>query len=411
MPNDFKKLMLARLLFTFAVQMQAVVLGWKMYDLLGDPLALGLVGLTEAIPAIGLALYAGHIVDRSRPLIVYRRVLLVSLTSALMILLSQFYLSDLGTMGQVYALYASSFLTGVARSFSQPSMFSAVPRIIPRHQIPISSAWMSSAVQTGRIVGPALGGIMFGFAGLKMTALAICLLLVSSIIAMSLISVLKMEPQKRDPSTIQVKDHFLSGAKFVFRHPLLLPALSLDMFSVLFGGVVALLPIYCKEILLVGPKGLGLLRAAPSIGAISMSLFLTRWRYQHKAGSYLLKAVTGFGLCILVFSVSQNFILSFVALALSGAFDSVSMVVRTSIVQMFSPDDMRGRISSVNSMFIGSSNEIGEFESGVTAKLMGVVPAAVFGSVMCLVTVGIVAVLSPTLRKMNLAEVAASQSS
>ncbi|GAB4413349.1 MAG: MFS transporter [Bacteriovoracaceae bacterium] len=403
MPNDFKKLMLARLLFTSAAQMQAVVLGWKMYELTNDPLALGMIGLAEAVPALSLALYAGNIVDKSRPLIVYRRVLMISFLSALVVLLSKFFSEQLTSQGHVISLYVASVLTGLARAFSQPAMFATVPRLVPRNLLTLSSAWMSSAVQIGRISGPALGGILYGFVGFKFTSMSICVLFLIAILEVSLISVINMPPHNSGKAS-GGKEDFLIGAKFVFKHPLLLPALSLDMFSVMFGSVVALLPIYCKEILLVGPKGLGLLRAAPSVGAILMSFYLTKFKFQKKAGFYLLSSVFGFGISILVFAVSKNFALSFVALLLSGSFDSVSMVIRSSIVQMFSPDHMRGRISAVNAMFIGSSNEIGEFESGVAAKFMGTVPSAIFGGLMCLICVITVTIMSPSLRSMNLEE-------
>jgi MFS family permease len=199
-----------------------------------------------------------------------------------------------------------------------------------------------------------------------------------------------------------VKAELLSGLKFVFSHPILFPALTLDMVSVLFGGVTALLPIYAAEILFVGPKGLGILRGAPAIGAAVMSFLLIRFDIKKNAGRYLFFGVAGFGACILVFALSHNFILSLVALTLSGAFDSISMVIRTSAVQLSSPENMRGRISAVNSIFIGSSNELGEFESGVAAKFLGAMPAAVLGGVVCLLTVGVTALVSPKLRKLDL---------
>jgi hypothetical protein len=198
------------------------------------------------------------------------------------------------------------------------------------------------------------------------------------------------------------KEEFFSGAKFVFGHPILLPALSLDMISVMFGGVTALLPIFAADILMVGPKGLGILRAGPAIGAAVMSLALTRMHLRERAGIWLFVAVTGFGISILIFGLSQNFVISLFALAMSGAFDSVSMVIRSAAVQLSSPDAMRGRISAVNSIFIGSSNEIGEFESGVAARIFGVVPAVILGGAICLVTVAAIAFFCPALRKMDL---------
>lgn len=402
MPVDFKRLMAARFFFSFAVQMQAIVLGWRMYELTHDPLHLGLIGLVEAVPALSLALFAGLIVDHSNPLKVYRKVAMVSFTSGLLMFLSQSKQLNLEVGLQVTLLFTSSFLTGLARAFSQPAMYSMVPKLIPKHLIPESSAWMSGAMQISRISGPALGGIFYGYLGVSGTAAIVCFLLLNTLYFLFRIKLAHV-PKERDRSR-SVKEELLVGAKFVFKHPILFPALSLDMVSVLFGGVTALLPIYAAEVLFTGPKGLGILRAAPAIGAAIMSFVLIRWQMKKNAGRWLFMSVAGFGLSILVFAVSKNFTLSLIALALSGAFDSVSMLVRTAAVQLSSPDNMRGRISAVNSIFIGSSNELGEFESGIAAKLMGAVPAAVFGGVVCLCTVGIVALLCPTLRRLNIEE-------
>jgi MFS family permease len=402
MPTDFKKLMFARFFFTFAVQMQAIVLGWRMYELTKDALYLGFIGLVEAIPALGLAIFAGYIVDRSRPLVVYRRLTFVSLTSGLIMLLSQLPRFGIEVDMQVKLLFVSSFLTGCARAFSQPSMYSIVPKLIPRALLSKSSAWMSSAMQTARMSGPAIGGILYGFFGVSGTAGIICACLSITTVTLFLMS---FNPPANVPEKGKsIKEDLLSGAKFVFKHPVLLPALSLDMISVLFGGVTALLPIYAAEILFVGPQGLGVLRAAPAIGAFVMSAWLIRTDIKKSAGPKLFWSVAGFGFAILVFAFSRNYILSLVALIASGMFDSVSMVIRTSIVQLSSPDNMRGRISAVNSIFIGSSNELGEFESGVAAKILGVMPAAVFGGVMCLLCVGATAAISPVLRKLDIEE-------
>lgn len=400
MPTDFKKLMFARFFFTFAVQMQAIVLGWRMYELTHDALYLGFIGLAEAIPALGLALFAGYIVDRSRPLVVYRRVIFVSLTSGFLMLFSQLKYFNVANDLQINLLFVSSFLTGCARAFSQPCMYSLVPKLIPRALLPKSSAWMSSAMQTARMSGPALGGILFGFLGVSGTATIICSCLTVTAITMYMIS---FNPPANTPDPGKsIKEDLLSGLRFVLTHPILFPAMSLDMIAVLFGGVTALLPVFAAEILFIGPQGLGLLRAAPALGAFVMSAYLINQDIKKKAGTKLFWSVIGFGFCILVFAISKNYILSFVALVLAGCFDSVSMVIRTSAVQLNSPDQMRGRISAVNSIFIGSSNEIGEFESGLTARLMGAMPAAIFGGVMCLLSVGVIAVMSPKLRKMDL---------
>jgi MFS family permease len=400
MPSDFKKLMFSRFFFTFAVQMQAIVLGWRMYELTKDPLYLGFIGLAEAIPAIGLALYAGYIVDRNRPLVIYRRLVFVSLTSGLLMLVSQLPFWEIPVSSQVTLLFCSSFLTGCARAFSQPSMYSLVPKLIPRALLPKSSAWMSSAMQTARMSGPAMGGILYAFLGVSGTAGIICACLVVTSISLYLIKF--NAPANSPEKGTSIKDELLSGARFVLRHPILFPAMSLDMVSVLFGGVTALLPIYAAEILFIGPEGLGVLRAAPALGAFMMSSFLIKADIKKHAGRKLIGAVAGFGISILVFAISRNYMLSLVALVSCGLFDSVSMVIRTSAVQLISPDHMRGRISAVNSIFIGSSNEIGEFESGLAAKLLGVMPAAVFGGIMCLASVATISYFSPQLRRLNL---------
>ena len=400
MPSDFKKLLTARFLFTFAVQMQAVVLGWRIYELLKDPLFLGLIGLAEAVPAIGLALYAGYLIDRTRPLVAYRRVMYVSFLSGVVVLAEHLFAHRLPVETQAGLLYFAAFLTGTARSFSQPAIFAAVPRLVDRSLLMQATAMSSSAMQIARIAGPAFGGLVFGFLGATTSSSIVCVLLLAGVIAMLMIKKDIPPPESR-PQHTSVGDELLSGGKFVLKHPILFPALSLDMVSVMFGGVTALLPIFADEILLVGPKGLGALRAAPAIGATLMSLYLARTT-RMRTGTHFLWAVAGFGACILIFGVSTNFYLSLAALGLSGMFDSVSMVIRSSAVQLTSPDHMRGKISAVNSIFIGSSNEIGELESGLAAKLMGTVPAVYFGGIMCLLTVGIVSWISPTLRKMDL---------
>jgi MFS family permease len=400
MNADFKKLLSARFLFTFAVQMQAVVLGWRIYELLKDPLYLGFIGLAEAVPAIGLALYAGYLIDRSRPLKVYRRVMYVSLLSGIVVLSEHLLAAQVPLALQVGMLYSASFLTGLARSFSQPAIFATVPRIVDRSMLMRAAAMSSSSMQIARIAGPAFGGLIFGFFGAVVSSSVVCLFLIAASIAMILIKKDIPPPQVKGEHA-SIKDEFLSGGNFVFKHPILFPALTLDMISVLFGGVTALLPIFAQDILFVGPKGLGALRAAPAVGATLMGLFLSRTNRMRR-GSHLFTAVAGFGVCILVFGMSRNFYLSLFTLALSGMFDSISMVIRSSAVQLTSPDHMRGKISAVNSIFIGSSNEIGELESGIAAKILGTIPAVYFGGIICLLTVGAVAYISPTLRNMDL---------
>ena len=397
---DFKKILCSRFLFTLGTQMQAVIVGWQMYQLTHDPLHLGLIGLAEAVPAIGIALYAGYVVDRSRPVRVLSWVLLASLLSALMVFLSQTKHLLASDHDRVLALYCASFLTGAARAFSQPAIFAIVPRIVPRDQLARASAWSMSTMQVARVSGPAAGGLIFGWFGVGVASGLVCL---SLLLAFGAILWIRKEvPPPANPPTRSVGTELMEGASFVFTHPILLPALSLDMISVFFGGVTALLPIYASDILHIDARGLGLLRAAPAVGAALTGVWLTRADIRARAGDWLFVAVTGFGLSTLVFGFSHSLWLSLAALALSGGFDSVSMVVRNTAVQLASPDRMRGRISAVNSIFIGSSNELGEFESGLAANFLGVVPAVIAGAGICLATVGATWFLSPTLRTMNL---------
>ena len=400
--SDFRKLLGVRFLFQFAVNTQAVILGWLMYTLTHEPLNLGMIGLAETVPALGLAIFAGYLVDRSRPQVVYRNVLLGSLVSAGIVWLSQSPWLALSTSNQVLALYASAFTSGVARGFAQPAMYAVVPRLMPRDDLGRASAWLGLAMQIASVLGPAVGGLVFGWFDAFTAAALPCLFLIPATVLWTLISVRIPAPAQSVKKPIG--QELLSGAAFVFRHPILLPALSLDMLSVLFGGVEALLPIFASDILGVGARGLGVLRAAPALGAAVTGLILTRLDFRARAGSYLFTAVFGFGICILVFGLSRNYWLSLVALGLSGAFDGVSAIIRSTAVQLVSPDHMRGRISAINSIFIGSSNELGEFESGVAAHFFGTVPAVIFGGIACLMTVTVVAFRSKALRGLHLGE-------
>ncbi len=400
MSKDFKWLVATRVLFTLAVQMQAVMLGWRMYDLTHDKLHLGFIGLAEATPALGLALLAGYIVDHSHPLRVYRWVLAGSLLSAAIFLLAQLTVLPLTVRMQVGMLYAASFCTGLARAFSQPAVYATVPRLVHRAELARASAWSASWMQTARVAGPAVGGLMLGVTGALPAAIVVCALLLTG--GAMLLQISPFRFNKPPAVAGKFAHELLLGARFVFAHPILLPALSLDMLSVLFGGVTALLPVFANDILHVGPHGLGVLRAAPAAGAVLMGLALTRLHPGHRAGTWLLCAVAGFGVCIVGFGLSTHYALSVVLLGLSGVFDSVSTVIRSAAVQLASPDTMRGRISAVNAMFIGSSNELGEFESGVAAWLLGTVPAVLLGGGLCLLTVGMCALGAPQLRRLDL---------
>ncbi len=397
---DFRRLVTARLLFTIGTQMQAVVTGWLIYELYRDPLYLGLIGAVEALPALGLALVAGYLVDRSNPVHVYRGVLVVSLASALMLFASTVLAGDVSVAERATLIYASAFLTGLARGFTSPAVYSMMPQMVPREALAASSAWLTSAFQVAAVGGPALGGLIFGFGGARLaTLIQVALLVLGFIVFLGI----QLQPKvvkrvKGEP----ILENLLVGVRYVFKNQYLLSALSLDMFAVLFGGVTALLPLFASDILNVGPEGLGLLRAAPAVGALFVSVFLIRRPIRKNAGRILLASVAAFGLCILGFGVSESFWISALILALSGAVDAVSMVVRGTVVALHSPEHMRGRIAAVNSMFIGSSNELGALESGVAAKLLGTVPSVVFGGTMTLIVVAVTAWRAPKLRELEL---------
>jgi len=403
---NFKKLAAAHFLLSFAFEMHTIVLGWQMYVLTRNPLYLGMIGLVGAVPALSLALFAGHIVDNGEPLVIYKRIITLFLFSAGTTYFSQSEMAKhillMGLSGPVLCLFVAAFMVGISQAFFAPSLFVLTPTLVRREDLHKTSAWQATLMQGARVAGPALGGIVFGWLGIRGAAINIMGLLVMSLICVFLIPT---PAEKKKESTHEpVGKSLFSGAKFVLKHKLLFPAMTLDMLSVMFGGVTALLPIYAAEILFIGPTGLGFLRAAPAIGAVLVGLCLSKINYKEKAGKYLFLAVAGFGMSILVFALSKNYILSFAALFLSGVFDNISMVIRIAVVQLSSPDSMRGRISSVNSIFTGASNELGEFESGVTAKLMGAVGSAVLGGIVCLITVVTLAALSRDLRKLNLSK-------
>jgi MFS family permease len=272
-------------------------------------------------------------------------------------------------------------------------------QLVPRHLYTNSSTWNSTVWHIAAISGPALGGLIYGFFGVQAAYIVVLFLV---IVALSLLFFVKRYHNPQIVLTETIKQRLSSGLKFVFRNQILLGTMSLDMFAVLFGGAVAMLPIFAAEILFVGPQGLGFLRAAPMVGAVLMSLLLAYRPPAVNAGKWLFISVAGFGLSIICFAISKNFYLSLFLLCLSGLFDNISVIIRATTLQLLTPDEMRGRVASVNSIFIGSSNEIGSFESGLAAKVMGLVPSVIFGGSMTLMVVGIIAKRAPLLRKLNL---------
>jgi MFS family permease len=400
MNRNFYWIVVTRFLLVLGVEIQAVLMGWQMYDLTHDPLQLGLVGLAEAVPALSLSLFAGLLVDRFNPYYFYRVMVLFSGCSM--------WISWHAT--QPRALYLAAMITGLARSFSGPSLNAFIPKIIPREQLKASSAWTTTAFKSATVLGPGLAGVLLALRGYSAPYVFAFIALAAAFSSLFMVHYqhVKVPAQirKADEHIFKtVTNELLVGVRFVAKSPLLISAMSLDMFAVLFGGVTALLPVFAAEILKVGPQGLGWLRAAPAFGAILMGFYLIRKPISKHAGKILLSVVLGFGLCILVFGFSRNYFLSLFALAMSGALDSVSMVVRGAIVQLSSPDSMRGRIAAVNSIFIGSSNEIGEFESGVTAKLFGTIPSVIFGGCMTIVTVLVVYWKAKDLRELDLSKI------
>lgn len=397
--RGFRLLTFARFALTLAIQMQVVIVGWQVYDLTGDPFTLGLIGLAEAIPSISVALYAGHIADlHDRRSIILWCLAVLTLCSLAFLYFTLDISPVLDTVG-VGAIYAVIFISGLARGFLTPAVFGIIGQLVPKELYARSSAWNSTTWQTAAIAGPAIGGMLYGFAGITATyALDAIMVAVACYLVYLIPSPGKIEVLKEEP----IKERLLSGLRFVFQNQIIVGALSLDLFAVLFGGAVALLPVFAKEILDVGPQGLGVLRAAPAVGAAIVAISLAHKPVLREAGKKLFIVVAAFGVCMLIFGISTNFYLSLVALALSGAFDSVSVVIRSTILQLNTPDAMRGRVSAVNSMFIGSSNEIGAFESGLAAKLLGVVPSVIFGASMTLFTVGMTAFFAPKLRGLEL---------
>ncbi|WP_242457698.1 MFS transporter [Pedobacter sp. BS3] len=384
---EFRAFVGARFFLTFGYQIQAVVIGWYIYHLTRDPLSLGMIGLAEAIPAISIALYGGYVADKSDKTILLRWILAAMFTCSFVLLLvtlpsikNQVYHGHI-----VWIIYSMIFCIGIARGFLSPAMFSLMAQIVPRDHYPNSSTWNSTGYQIAAIAGPAVGGLLYGYTGITVT-----FTVVMAFITLSFISLLFIK--RRPPQYIPKEDIFDSlkaGIRFVFNSRMLLGALSLDLFSVFFGGAVALIPVIASEVLHVGAQQFGIMRAAPAVGAVLTMLLMARYSPMNKPWRNLLIAVTGFGLSIISYGLSRNYYLTLFFLFFEGAFDSVSVIIRSTIVQLLTPDEMRGRVSAVNSMFIGSSNEIGAFESGLTARLMGTVTAVIFGGCMTLSVVGV----------------------
>lgn len=386
-------------LFTMVVgsQLQAVVVGWQVYRLTHDPLSLGLIGLAEALPFIGIALPAGYLADRrNRRAISVASLLVLGCCSAALLTFSatQGLLARVG----VGPIYATIFVSGIARGILQPARQALGAEIIPRSVYQNAIAWRSSTWQTASVIGPAIGGLLYGFAGAVASYGTATLLM---LVALAAFLMVRYAPEPRSLDRTSMFAELLSGLRFVWSEHAILAALSLDLFSVFLGGAEALLPVFASEILKVGPQGLGLLRAAPAAGAVTMGIFLAHRPPFHRAGRAMLLAVAVFALAIVGFGLSRDYYLSLALLALSGMADNVSVVIRSTLIQLLTPPQMLGRVSAVNSIFVGSSNELGAFESGVAARFLGAVPAVVLGGTAALAVVGLTARLVPRLRTMG----------
>lgn len=389
----FRRFVVIRAADELASQMLNVAVGWYVYAVTRDPMSLAYVGLAQFAPTIGFVLIGGQYADRFDRRRIIGLALLVQTTCVAAF--GAWSLSETPTVAPVYLLL---FAIGVARAFSSPAMSATLPHLVGANEFPRAVAAASSTFQVFAIAGPAIGGLIYAASGPAMFAVATVLYGVAMFQAFNLGEV-RARPKAGDKPSVD--QGILAGIRYVRSNRLLLGLISLDLFAVLLGGVTALLPIYARDILLVGPFGLGWLRCAPGIGAAIVGLFLAHRSIDRNAGPLMLACVAGFGVATVVFALSSNFWISIAALAAAGGFDMVSMVIRQTLVQISTPDAMRGRVSAVNWIFIGASNELGEFESGATAALFGTVPAAVIGGIGTLVVVALWARVFPELRREN----------
>ncbi len=385
--RDFSLYLAGRFLSALAVQMQNVAVGWLVYDLTRDPFALGLVGLASFLPAVALALITGHTADRydRRQILVLSYIVTLATAAGLLVIAATDYT-------QVWLIYGLLLIFGIGRAFANPAGQALVPNLVPPEQLGNAIAWNSTAWQTATIAGPALGGLLYYFgATVAFGSAALCFLACSV-----LYGVMKSRPQVA-PSDV-TWETLLAGIRFIRSRPVVFGAISLDLFAVLLGGATALLPVYARDILDVGPGGLGLLRSMPAVGALLVALWLAQRPLQSRSGLRMFQGVAIFGVATIGFGLSTNVVLSCVCLFLLGAADMISVFVRSTLVQFETPDAMRGRVAAVNSVFIGASNELGEFESGALAAIIGTVPAVVFGGVGTLAVCALWARWFPALR-------------
>lgn len=387
--RPFLAFWLARVFTASGFQMLTVAIGWHLYQLTGNVLDLGLVGLVEFVPRVLFMLHTGHVADRYDR----RRVaaLCQSLQGLIALALALGSATDNVTRELIFAL---AFLLGATRSFEMPATQALLPNVVPAGLFPRAVAASASATQTATIVAPAVGGFLYAFGSIWVYGPTVALYAIACVLTLSLQA--RGQVAQRGRASI---DSLLAGIRFIRSRPDILGAISLDLFAVLLGGATALLPVFAKDILLTGPLGLGLLRSAPAVGALLMSLWLARFPFERNVGRTMFTAVGVFGVATIAFGLSTSFWFSLAVLVVLGAADMISMVIRGAFVQLETPDEMRGRVSAVNGLFIGASNQLGEFESGVTAHWFGTVPAVVLGGVGTLLVTGVWIRLFPTLAK------------
>lgn len=397
---EFRIYILARFLFIMVLTMQATLISWEVFAITKDPFSIGLIGLVEFMPAVVMAIYSGYIIDKSdkKKLLHYSIAGNLVLTIFFTYITSEHALMSFSKPSILIYIYIIAFLTGIARAFSGPTSFALVSMLVPKEELPNATSWHSSSWQIAAVTGPAIGGLLYGEKGITFAFAIMIVMLSTSVLVLFLI---KPKPPvvllNREPMLKSIQE----GFKFVWQSKDILGVLSLDLFAVFFGGATALLPYFSDQILNTGAEGLGILRSAPGIGAIMVMLVINFLPMRKNQGKIMLFCVAGFGLSMIVFGLSTLFWLSFSALLLSGVLDGISVIVRSTVLQLKTPEAMKGRVSSLNSIFIISSNELGAFESGFASRLMGVIPSVVFGGLM---TIGIVAfnwIKNPTIKKLN----------
>lgn len=396
----FFRFLWARVFFTLAFNMLGTLVAWWVYEISKNPLDLGLIGLAEIIPFVGILLLGGAWSDQyNRKWLMISSILAYLLIVFLMCCLSawQILFENENLLKLVYALI---FLTGLARGLLSPSQNALLGQLVSKEKVAMASVWNSIVFHIGSVGGPALGGMVYTYFGIQNSLLGVLLLIATSLVFLFLL------PRIQNPAPLshaeKLSGRILTGIRFVKNHKILLPAMTMDMVAVLFGGLVAILPLFADQVLQVGAQGLGWLRAAPAIGSLAIAMVISRFPLGQNAGKLLLICVFGFGMTNLAFAFSKDFLLSFALLVLGGAFDNVSAIIRMSVVQIYTPDDMKGRVSAVNAIFIGSSNELGAFESGLAARWLGLIPSVVFGAGITFLTVGFTVLKAKTLRNLNM---------